>query len=47
MNMYEATIRMGSGLIKVTIRSDNTNHARLLLEQQYGRGAVMNLHQTR
>ncbi len=47
MNTYEATIQLpGGGQTRVTVQSDNTNHARQLLEMQYGRGNVMNLHQT-
>ncbi len=47
MNTYEATIRLpGGGQTRVTVQSDNTNHARQQLEMQYGRGNVMNLHQT-
>ena len=46
MNTYEATIRVGSGgLVRVTVQADNTDHARQLLEIQYGRGRILNLHQ--
>ncbi len=46
MNTYEATIKLGSsGLQKVTIQANNWNHAKLLLEAQYGRDRVMNVHQ--
>lgn len=46
MNTYAATIKLGpSGLQKVTIQANNWNHAKLLLEAQYGRDRVMNVHQ--
>jgi hypothetical protein len=50
MNManktFQATIKLPSGGYQtVTIQSDNTNHAQQLLEMQYGKGNVMNLHQ--
>jgi len=45
MNLYEAQIKVGFGLVRVTVRSDNTYHARIMLERQYGSGNVINLHQ--
>jgi hypothetical protein len=46
MNSYSATIRLpAGGLQTVTVQADNLDHARQLLELQYGRGRVMNLHQ--
>jgi len=46
MNKYEATIKLGSsGLQTVTVRADNWNHAKLLLERQYGKENVLNVHQ--
>lgn len=45
MNTYQATIKVGSGLQKVTVQASSLNHARQLLEMQYGRSNVMNLHQ--
>jgi hypothetical protein len=46
MNTFEATIKLGSsGLQKVTVQADNWNHAKLLLERQYGRENVINVHQ--
>lgn len=45
-NTFEATIRTPSGgLQKVIIQADNGCHARQLLEMQYGKGTVINLHQ--
>ena len=45
-NTYEATIKVGSsGLEKVTVQATSLNHARQLLELQYGGNRVMNLHQ--
>jgi hypothetical protein len=45
-NTCEATIKLqNGGLEKVTISATNWNHARQLLEAQYGAGRVMNLHQ--
>lgn len=45
-NTYEATIKLGSsGLQKVTVQADNWHHAKLLLEAQYGKDNVMNVHQ--
>ena len=45
MNTYQATIKVGSGLTKVTVQADNLSHARVLLERQYGSSNVMNVHQ--
>lgn len=43
---YEATIRLPSGgYEKVTVEATSWNHARQLLEMQYGAGRVQNLHQ--
>ena len=45
-NIFEATIKLpGGGFQKVIVRSDNGSHARQLLELQYGKGNVINLHQ--
>ena len=45
-NTYEATIKLQNGdLEKVAIGATSWNHARQLLEAQYGVGRVMNLHQ--
>ena len=45
-NTFEATIKLPSGgLQKVAIQSDNGSHAKQLLEMQYGKGNVINLHQ--
>ena len=46
MNTYEATIRLGSsGLQKVTVQANNWDHAKQLLEAQFGRDRVINVHQ--
>jgi len=46
MKVYQATIKLPSGGQQtVTTQSDNDNHARQMLEMQYGKGNVMNLHQ--
>lgn len=46
MNTYEATVKLPpGGLAKVTVQANSTNHARQLLELQYGSGRVINLHQ--
>ena len=45
-NTYQATIRLPSaGLAKVSVEATSLSHARQLLELQYGKGRVMNLHQ--
>ena len=45
-NTYEATVRLPSGgYEKVAVQATSWNHARQLLEMQYGAGRVMNLHQ--
>ena len=45
-NKHEATIRLPSGgYEKVTVEATSLNHARQMLEMQYGAGRVMNLHQ--
>ncbi len=45
-NTYQATIRLPSGgLAKVSVEATSLNHARQLLELQYGRGRVFDLHQ--
>ena len=47
-NLYAAEVKTPSGgRVKVTIESDNSSHARQLLELQYGRGNVLNLRQIR
>ena len=46
LNTYEATVRLPEGgMAKVMVQASSSNHARQLLELQYGRGRVMNLHQ--
>ena len=46
MNTYEATVKLPEGgMAKVMVQATNSNHARQLLELQYGRGRVMNLRQ--
>lgn len=45
-NTYQATIRLPlGGLAKVQIEATCLCHARQLLELQYGKGRVMDLHQ--
>jgi hypothetical protein len=45
-NTYAADIKVGSsGIDRVTIQAKDLYHARIMLESQYGRGNVMNLHQ--
>lgn len=46
LNTYEATVKLPEGgMAKVMVQASSTNHARQLLELQYGRGRVMNLMQ--
>ncbi len=46
MNAYEATVKLPEGgAAKVLILASSTSHARQLLEMQYGKGRVMNVHQ--
>ena len=46
MNTYEATVKLPQGgMAKVMVQATSTNHARQLLELQYGSGRVMNLTQ--
>jgi hypothetical protein len=46
INTYEATIKLGSsGLQKVTVQADNWNHAKLLLDRQFGKENVINVNQ--
>ena len=46
LNTYEATVKLPEGgMAKVMVQASSTNHARQLLELQYGRGRVMNLTQ--
>ena len=46
MNTYEATVKLPEGgMAKVMVQANSTHHARQLLELQYGKGRVMNLHQ--
>ena len=45
-NTYEATVKLPEGgMAKVMVQATSTNHARQLLELQYGKGRVMNLYQ--
>jgi hypothetical protein len=46
LNTYEATVKLPEGgMAKVMVQANNSNHARQLLELQYGSGRVMNLTQ--
>ena len=46
LNTYEATVKLPEGgLAKVMVQASNPSHARQILELQYGRGRLMNLHQ--
>ena len=46
MNSYEATVKLPQGgMAKVIVNANSTNHAKQLLELQYGKGRVINLHQ--
>ena len=46
MQTYEATVKLPQGgLAKVMVQATNLNHAKQLLELQYGKGRVINLHQ--
>ena len=46
MNTYEATVKLPQGgMAKVMVQANSTNHAKQLLELQYGTGRVINLHQ--
>lgn len=46
MNTYEATVKLPQGgMAKVVVQATSTNHAKQLLELQYGKGRVINLHQ--
>lgn len=46
MNTYEATVKLPQGgMAKVMVQASSTNHAQQVLELQYGKGRVMNLHQ--
>ena len=46
MNTYEATVKLPQGgMAKVIVQATSTNHAKQLLELQYGKGRVINLHQ--
>ena len=45
-NTYEATVKLPEGgMAKVMVQATSTNHARQLLELQYGKGRVMNVYQ--
>lgn len=45
-NTYEATVRLPfGGYEKVAVEATSLNHAKQLLEMQYGAGRVQNLHQ--
>jgi hypothetical protein len=44
-NKYEATIRVGSGHEKVTVQAKDLYHAKMMLENLYGRNNFMNVHQ--
>ena len=46
MNTYEATVKLPEGgYEKVSVTATSWQHARQLLELQYGKGRVMNLTQ--
>lgn len=46
MNTYVADVRLPEGgIARVMVQAKNSNHARQLLELQYGQGRVMNIHQ--
>ena len=46
LNTYEATVKLPEGgMARVMVQATSSNHARQILELQYGRGRVMNLHQ--
>ena len=46
MNTYEATVKLPQGgMAKVMVQATSTNHAKQLLELQYCKGRVINLHQ--
>lgn len=43
---WEATYKSPSGgLVRVRVSADNSNHAKQMLESQYGKGKIINLHQ--
>ncbi len=41
MNKYIASIRVKGQIIKTTVFSDSTTHARLMLEYQFGIGCIV------
>jgi len=46
MNTYVADVRLPEGgIARVMVQAKSSNHARQLLELQYGRGRVFNIHQ--
>ena len=46
MNTYEATVKLPQGgMAKVMVQANSTNHAKQLLELQYGAGRITNLYQ--
>jgi hypothetical protein len=46
MNVYEAIVKLPQGgMAKTMVQANSLNHARQLLELQYGKGRVINLHQ--
>lgn len=42
---FQATLKVGTGLQKVTIEANNYNHAREMLYRLYGKQNVMNVSQ--
>jgi hypothetical protein len=45
-NTYEASVKLPEGgVAKVMVHATSINHARQLLDLQYGKGRVINLHQ--
>jgi hypothetical protein len=46
MNTYVADVRLPQGgIARVMVQATSRNHAQQLLELQYGKGRVMNIHQ--
>ncbi|WP_168202866.1 MULTISPECIES: hypothetical protein [unclassified Tardiphaga] len=43
MNTYTATVKLNSGMQKVTIQADSAQKAKEMLERQYGSGTVPTL----
>lgn len=43
MNSYTATVKLSSGMQKVTIQADSAHKAKEMLERQYGSSTVPTL----